>query len=94
MIFTGGLLIVTARAAKSWKEQKLPDMKRKTLYDMIKFYELCGIYYKDTKTHLKYLEENNIKMLSHMSIIDTGFKFLKLFDADLSLKLEKNKRNS
>ncbi|OOF38843.1 hypothetical protein BKK49_09065 [Rodentibacter rarus] len=37
MIFTGGLLIITARAAKSWKEQKTPDLKSVISRNIIDF---------------------------------------------------------
>ena len=75
---------VAWRVAQSWKQQKIPDLKKKLLEDILEFGKLCFIYNDDPKKYLNSLSESKIKILYLMSILDIGFKSLKFFDSSLS----------
>lgn len=75
---------VAWRVAQSWKQQKIPDLKKKLLEDILEFGKLCFIYNDNPKKYLNSLSESKIKILYLMSILDIGFKSLKFFDSSLS----------
>lgn len=73
--------------AKSWKEQKLPDVKIKLIGDLIEFGKVCYAHLNDPEGYLKSFNKNKTEIAYLVSIIDVGFNYLRFFDSDLSQKL-------
>lgn len=75
---------VAWRVAQSWKQQKIPDLKKKLLDDILEFANLSFIYNETPEKYLNSLSESKVKILYLISTIDNSFKALKFFDYNLS----------
>lgn len=75
---------VAWRVAQSWKQQKIPDLKKKLLADILEFANLSFIYNETPEKYLNSLPESKVKIFYLISTIDNGFKALKFFDYNLS----------
>lgn len=74
-------------AANSWKQQKMPDFKKKLLDDLLSFEKLFFVYLYN----LEKLKNNRnlfeIESISSLAVLEIDFESAKFFDYTLSTKL-------
>lgn len=74
-------------AANSWKQQKMPDFKKKLLDDLLSFEKLFFVYLynlEKLKNNRKLFE---IESISSLAVLEIDFESARFFDYTLSTKL-------
>ena len=85
MGFTGGLLIVTAKAAKSWREQRLPDARSAIIENLITYDGIINnlmVEFNHAGNAIRYekILTTYLSLFNQLSIIESSIMKYYLFD--------------
>lgn len=76
-------------AANSWKQQKMPDFKKKLLDDLLSFEKLFFVYLYDLEKLKNNRKLFEIESISSLAVLEIDFESARFFDYTLSTKLLK-----
>lgn len=74
-------------AANSWKQQKMPDFKKKLLDDLLSFEKLFFVYLYDLEKLKNNRKLFEIESISSLAVLEIDFESARFFDYTLSTKL-------
>lgn len=74
-------------AANSWKQQKMPDFKKKLLDDLLSFEKLFFVYLYDLEKLKNNRKLFEIESISSLAVLEIDFESVRFFDYTLSTKL-------
>ena len=86
MFFTGGILFISAKVAKSWKEQKTPDAKSAIVESLITYDSIINhliIEFNHTQNTIRYekILTTYISLFNQLSIIESSIIKFYFFDS-------------
>ncbi|HHF4974722.1 TPA: hypothetical protein ACPO38_000094 [Haemophilus influenzae] len=86
MIFTGGILFISAKVAKSWKEQKTPDAKSAIVENLITYDSIVNhlmVEFNHTDNTIRYekILTTYISLFNQLSIIESSIIKFYFFDS-------------
>lgn len=86
MFFTGGILFISAKVAKSWKEQKTPDAKSAIVENLITYDSIINhlmVEFNHTENTIRYekILTTYISLFNQLSIIESSIIKFYFFDS-------------